>query len=233
VERGLLLASTQKEKQQEPFIFTFSFADSTLPEISIAFFDVAGEGMVDTAYMDIYAAHVRNSAGILFLADPLQFTTIGKKLALLNRLDGEFEYFAEPTDVLTGLVEDYIYKQGGGVSDIPTAIVVTKTDLLESLADDGEYVLPTGHMFKNFTHRSFFNLTEFAKISGEVQDFIAEVDPNFRNALLRRFSRVGFFAVSALGTHPVDGRVASFAPVRVDEPFLWVLYQLGYIEGVE
>jgi hypothetical protein len=233
VERGLLLASTQKEKVQEPFIFTFSFTDTNLPEINVAFFDVAGEGLVDTAYMDIYAAHVRNSSGILFLADPVQFRAVGAKINLLNNISGGDTYFAEPTEVLSGLVEDYIYKQGGGTSDVPTAIVLTKTDLLEAVAETGEYVRPQANMFKNFTHRSFFNVGEFKKIDAEVQDFIADADPNFRNALLRRFSRVGFFAVSALGSKPVDGRVASFAPMRVDEPFLWLLWQLGYIESVE
>ncbi|MCL1845553.1 MAG: hypothetical protein FWF77_06595 [Defluviitaleaceae bacterium] len=232
IEHGMLLDPTQKEKQQEPFIFTFSFADETKPEINIAFFDVAGEGMVDTAYMDIYAANIRNSGGILFLVDPLQFRSIGKKIQLKNSLDYELSY-DEPADVLSGLVEDYIYKQGGGMSDIPTAVVLTKTDLLEPLMADGEYVREGSSFFRNFTHRGLFNLNEFYDINDETEDFIAEIDPNFRNALKRRFADLGFFAVSALGTKPEGGRVASFAPVRVDEPFLWLLHRLGYVEGDE
>ena len=233
IESGFLLDPTQKEKQQEPFIFTFSFSDETKPEINIAFFDVAGEGMVDTAYMDIYAAHIRNSSGILFLVDPTQFRSIGRKIQLKNDLDFGENFSDEPVDVLSGLVEDYIYKQGGGVSEIPTAIVLTKTDLLDALKADGEYIHPSSRMFKNYTHNTFFNLAEFANIHGEVDELIAIADPNFRNALKRRFARLGFFAVSALGSKPNDGRVASFAPIRVDEPFLWILYQLGYIEGFE
>jgi len=233
IENGFLLDPTQKEKQQEPFIFTFSFSDDTKPEISIAFFDVAGEGMIDTAYMDIYAANIRNSSGILFLVDPIQFRSIGRKIQLKNGLDDSLYFPEEPSDVLSGLVEDYIYKQGGGVSEIPTAVVLTKTDLLEVLQHDGEYISPQSNMFTNYTHRTFFNLTEFDKIDIEVEELIATIDPNFRNALKRRFARLGFFAVSALGSKPDGQRVASFAPQRVDEPFLWLLYQLGYIEGVE
>jgi len=233
VTQGLLLEPTQKEKQQEPLIFTFSFADEAKPEINIAFFDVAGEGIVDTAYMDIYAAHIRNSTGILFLVDPLQLRAIGRKIQLKNRLEHDMQFFDEPTEVLSGLVEDYIYKQGGGVSEIPTAVVLTKTDLLHALRDDGEYVRPSSHMFRNYTHKGYFNLTEFYNIDGEVEEFIGQVDPNFRNALKRRFYHLGFFGVSALGSQPDGQRVASFAPVRVDEPLLWVLYQLGYVEGYE
>ena len=233
VENGILLSPTQKEYQQEPFIFTFSFADGTKPEINIAFFDVAGEGMVDTEYMDIYAANIRNSSGILFLVDPVQFRSIGRKVQLKNNADYDAGQMTEPTDVLSGLVEDYIYKQGSGVSDIPTAVVLTKTDLLEALRGDDDYISPNSKMFSSYTHREFFNITEFEKIDDEVDSLIANVDPNFRNALRRRFSKLGFFAVSALGSKPDGGRVSSFAPVRVDEPFLWILYQLGFIESVE
>ncbi|MCL2225718.1 MAG: hypothetical protein FWB96_12195 [Defluviitaleaceae bacterium] len=233
IEHGMLLDPTQKEKQQEPFIFTFSFADESKPEINIAFFDVAGEGLVDTNYMDIYAAHIRNSGGILFLVDPLQFRAVGRKIRLKNALDLELDYSDEPAEVLSGLVEDYIYKQGGGVSDAPAAVVLTKTDLLEALQNDGEYLSENSRIFTNFTHRQFFNLREFNEINDETEAFISEIDPNFRNALKRRFANLGFFAVSALGTRPESGRVVSFSPVRVDEPFLWILHKLGYIDGNE
>lgn len=232
IEHGMLLNQTQKEKQQKLFVFTFSFSDETLPEINIAFFDIAGEGMVDTEYMDIYASYIRNSSGILFLADPLQFSAVGKKIALKNGLD--YTGFSdEPASVLRGLVEDYIYKQGNGTSDIPTAVVLTKTDLLKVLQYDGGYIHQDSRIFMNFTHRTFFNLSKFYNINDEAEDFICEVDPNFRNALKRRFADLGFFAVSALGTKPEGQRVASFAPVRVDEPFLWLLHRLGYIESYE
>jgi hypothetical protein len=233
IENGCLLDPTQKEKQQEPFIFTFSFADGTLPEISIAFFDAAGEGMVDNGYMDIYASHIRNSSGILFLVDPLQFRGIGRKVQLMNNLDFDPGSADEPVEVLTGLVENYIYKQANGVSQIPTAVVLTKTDLLRPLQNEGECIGKDSRFFANYTHKGYLDLEAFENINGEVDDFLTAVDPNFRNALVRRFAHLGFFAVSALGTHPdtIRQRVASFAPVRVDEPFLWLLYKLGYIEG--
>ena len=231
INEGLLLAPTQRERQQEPLIFTLSFADEKKPEINIAFFDVAGEGMMDPAYMDIYAAHIRNSSGVLFLVDPLQFRSVGQKIRVKNGLGDDAHFSDEPTEVLSGLVEDYIYKQGGGISDIPTAVVLTKTDLLEPLKNDGEYVQNASNFFYNYTHKGFFNLTEFENIDGETEEFISRVDPNFGNALKRRFEHLGFFAVSALGSKPSDGRVHSFAPTRVDEPFLWLLYQLGFLEG--
>jgi hypothetical protein len=233
IENGELLNPTQKEKQQEPFIFTFSFADNTLPEINIAFFDAAGEGMVDNDYMDIYASHIRNSSGVMFLVDPMQLRTLGKKIALLNQMDTDPSVTDEPVEVLSGLVENYIYKQASGISQIPTAVVLTKTDLLRPLQEAGEYVRKDSQFFSNFTHKGYLDLEAFTQIDSEVDEFLMHTDPNFRNALKRRFAQLGFFAVSALGANPdtIRQRVASFAPVRVDEPFLWLLYKLGYING--
>lgn len=233
VEMGQLLDPTQMERQQEPFIFTFSFADERMPELNIAFFDIAGEGMVDERYLEIYASHIRNSTGLMFMVDPLQFQALGRKIQLKNQLDYELHGAEEPVDVLGGLVDNYISKEAGSVSMIPTAVVLTKTDLLEALKGDGEYISPSSHMFTNHIHRGFFDLAAFENINGEVDEFIGLVDPNFRNALRRRFGELGFFAVSALGSCPdaQTRRVASFSPVRVEEPFLWLLYKLGYIEG--
>ena len=220
IEKGRLIYSAHG-KQQEPFIFTLSFSDGSKPEINVAFFDGTSD-----EYMDIYAAHIRNSSGILFLVDPMQFRSVGRKIQLKNHLD--FLPSDEPVDILSELVDDYIYKQGGEISDIPTAIILSKTDLLESLAGEEDFVRTGSHFFSNYRHKEFFTISEFDKINKEIDKLITTVDPNFRNALTRRFSKLGFFAISALGH-----KIGTFAPIRVDEPFLWILYQMGYIEGYD
>jgi len=233
IENGYLLDPAQKEQQQEPFIFTFSFADGSKPDINIAFFDMAGEGMADSAYMDIYAAHIRNSSGVMFLVDPRQFHAIGRKTHAYSNRDYDINAASEPSDVLGSLVENYIYKQANGISHIPTAVVLTKTDLLEALSHKGEYFHPRSNLFTRYTHRGYFDLSQSDAVNYEVDAFIQLIDPNFGNALRRRFANLGLFGVSALGAHPdiIHQRMTNFAPVRVDEPFLWILYKLGYIEG--
>ena len=233
IENGQLLDPTLKDMPQEPFVFTFSFTDSSRPEINIAFFDVAGEGMADDDYMDIYAAHVRNSSGLLFLVDPLQFRAIGHRTKMLNNLKNDLSTLSEPMEVLGSLVENYVHKQISGVSDIPTAVVLTKTDLLLAHSSQGEYIHHRSNLYARYAHRGYFNLSQSDAVNYELEAFLDMIDPNFRNALQRRFSNLGFFGVSALGATPdtVHNRVVSFAPVRVDEPFLWILYKLGYIEG--
>ena len=48
------------------------------------------------------------------------------------------------------------------------------------------------------------------------------------------FKDTGYFAVSALGSNPIDQKLQNVVqPIRVDEPFIWLLYKLNYIEGRE
>jgi hypothetical protein len=103
--------------------------------------------------------------------------------------------------------------------------------MLEVLNDE-EYITENSNIYRNYTHKDIFNLNEFENINGEVKRFIEKTDSAFKNAIDVYFSNVGYFAVSALGTNPVDRRIEGVvSPVRVDEPFLWLLYKLNYIDG--
>lgn len=236
-ERGQLLDSTQKEQRQEPFIFQFVFKDSEQAPLILVFFDVAGEGMVDREYLDIYAAHVKNSSGILFLVDPLQIKTIRDRF-LLHAGDEPGEFTArydEPREVVITLFENFIGYQEQSKTNIPTAVVLTKSDMLHAIKEeDGTYIQPNSNLFRNFVHQQYLNTSEFENINGEVSRFIEKVDRPFKDALEVYFTNVAYFAVSALGSNPVNQKVSGVVtPVRVDEPFIWLLHQLDYIEGRE
>jgi hypothetical protein len=230
---NVLLDPTQKEQRLEPLIFQFKFKNDEKPPVTLSFFDAAGEGMTDQKYLEIYAENIRNSSGILFLVDPLQIGSIREKISMNSNYQlGDFtNVYAEPQDVLISLFENFIGNQQNQRTTIPTAIVLTKSDML-SLINDEEYIDENSNMFRSFTHREVFDLNEFENIDGEVRRFIEKVDITFKNAIDVYFSNVGSFAVSALGSNPVDRRIEGVvSPVRVDEPFLWLLHKLNYIDG--
>lgn len=236
-ENGQMLGATQKEMRQEPFIFQFSFKDANLAPVTLVFFDVAGEGMVDKEYLDLYAAHIKNSSGIMFLVDPLQMKTIRDKL-LFNMGDNQGEFTAkydEPRDVVLSLFEHFISHETNSKTDIPTAIILTKSDMLQYLKDeDGEYISPNSNVFHNFVHKKYLNTTEFENMNGEVRRFIEKVDRPFKDAIDVHFTNTAYFAVSALGSNPINRKISGVVnPIRVDEPFLWLLHRLDYIEGRE
>ncbi|MFD2446854.1 hypothetical protein ACFSO7_23215 [Bacillus sp. CGMCC 1.16607] len=234
-ENGEMLGSTNRTKRQEPFIFQFVFKDVTKAPLTLVFFDVAGEGMTDKDYLKLHAAHIKNSAGILFLVDPMQIRAI--RARLLHQMgDNPGEIVTqgdEPREVIISLFGDFIAHQENNKTNIPTAVVLTKSDLLHALKDEnGEYIRPNSNVFRNIIHKQYMNLNEYENINGEIRRFLEKVDIPFVNALDVYFTDTSYFAVSALGRNPIDRQVNGIIdPTRVDEPFIWLLYRLGYIEG--
>ncbi|TDF94083.1 TRAFAC clade GTPase domain-containing protein [Paenibacillus piri] len=232
-DRGTMLQSTNPNEQQEPFIFQFVFKDEREAPLTLVFFDVAGEGMVEREYLDIYAAHIKNSSGILFLVDPLQIRSIRDKARIhIGEEEGEFaNRYDEPREVVISLFENFIAHQQNSKTDIPTAIVLTKSDMLKYLMEeDSEYIRPNSNVFRNVMHQGYLNNTEFENINGEIGRFIEKVDRPFKDAVDVYFKNTAFFAVSALGANPVNKQIAGVInPIRVDEPFIWLLHQLDYV----
>lgn len=230
---GQLLNATQKEIHVEPLILQLKYKDSSKPSPTLVFYDVAGEGMTDQNYLQIHAPHIKNSAGILFLVDPLQMRTLRTKLYLQNAEEkGDFtEVYAEPKEILIHLFENFIAMSEKETTKIPTAIVITKSDMLKEFKDE-KYIHENSNIFSNYSHKEYFNLCQYENIDGEVRSFMSKVDLPFKDAVEAYFSNNGFFAVSSLGCNPNNQRIQEIvSPIRVDEPFLWLLYKMGIIEG--
>ncbi|MEH7094816.1 TRAFAC clade GTPase domain-containing protein [Neobacillus vireti] len=234
-ENNHLLQATAITKRQEPLIFQFVFKDENRSPLTLVFFDVAGDGMTSKEYIKKQAGHIKNSAGILFLVDPMQIRTIREKLLhQLGDNPGDITNTAdEPREIVLALYDEFIAHQENSKTDIPTAIVLTKSDLLNALkSDDGEYIRTNSNVFNNVVHREFLNLDEFENINGEMKRFLSKVDIPFVNAIDVYFRETSYFAVSALGSNPIEQQVSGIiSPIRVDEPFIWLLYKLGVIEG--
>ncbi|OAA87003.1 TRAFAC clade GTPase domain-containing protein [Clostridium ljungdahlii] len=232
-EKNLMLDPTPKQ-HVEPLIENLKFKEDKIPPVTLIFYDIPGEGMTDKTYMENHAEHIKNSDGIIFLVDPLQMRTLRKKLSIVNREKGDFtEKYQEPKDIIVYLFENFISKESKEKTHIPTAVVVTKSDMLKNLKDE-EYIGENSNIFKDYNHEGFFNLNEFENIDGEVRKFLLKADAPFKGAVDACFKTVGYFAVSSLGSnsnHLEIDRRSSINPIRVDEPFLWLLYKMNYLDG--
>ncbi|TGV25926.1 hypothetical protein EN829_043685, partial [Mesorhizobium sp. M00.F.Ca.ET.186.01.1.1] len=169
--------------------------------------------------------------------DPLQIRTIRDRVMLrAGDEPGEFTArYDEPREVVITLFENFIGYQEQSKTDIPTAVVLTKSDMLHLIKEeDGEYIKSNSNVFRNFVHEEYLNTAEFENINGEIGRFIEKVDRPFKDALEVYFTNTAYFAVSALGSNPVNQKVSGVVtPIRVDEPFIWLMHQLDYIEGRE
>lgn len=233
-EKNIMLDPTPKQ-HIEPLIENLKFKDDSIPPITLIFYDIPGEGMTDKGYIEKHGQHIKNSDGIIFLVDPLQMRTLRKKINLANREEqGDFtEKYQEPKDIIVYLFENFISKQSREKTNIPTAVVVTKSDMLRNLNDE-EYISKNSNIFRNYEHGKFFNLNEFENIDGEVRKFLEKVDSPFKGAMDTYFGITGYFAVSSLGSNPKNLQIdtsTSVNPLRVDEPFLWLLYHMNYLDG--
>lgn len=233
-EKNLMPDPTPKQ-HMEPLIENWKFKDDKIPPITLIFYDVPGEGMTDKSYIEKHGRHIKNSDGIIFLVDPLQMRTLRKKISIANReFKGDFsQKYQESKDIIVYLFENFISKQSKERTNIPTAVVITKSDMLKNLNDE-EYISKNSNIFKNYNHREFFNLNEFENIDGEVRKFLAKVDSAFKGAMDTYFKTTGYFAVSSLGCNPQNLKIdnsTNINPIRVDEPFLWLLYCMNYLDG--
>lgn len=219
-ELGETLISDESKTGVEHISLYWRFNDDEVEPINIFFYDVNSEAMLDQNYLELYAQNIRYSDGIIFLIDPINLEEIRKELKV--------DDYVNQKVIISNLYNDYIVKSQDMTTSIPTAIVLTKSDSLQSYALN--MVDSNTNIFNSFNHKGEFDLEEFRVINEESKNFIRKNDYGLFNIMEAYFSNLGFFATSSFGLNYVKGRPVK--PVRIDEPFLWILYKLGYIKGV-
>lgn len=237
-----VLPPSPKETRIEPLVLSLNFLGANRSNVTLIFYDIAGEGMEDEQYMNTHGIHVQHSDGIIFLVDPLKIDVIREKINLKTSIENNSESLDEnseldsydedeknlPADfIVTMLFQNFI---GNGIeesTDIPTAIVLTKSDMLKVL--EGDDINKGTNMFENYKHKNILNAQQLARINMDVFDFLKNVYPDFLSSCTV-FNKCQFFAVSSLGTNPVNKKIKGIiSPVRVDEPLLYLLYKWGII----
>lgn len=87
---------------------------------------------------------------------------------------------------------------------------------------------------QNYVHRVALNLLELENIDGEIRRLIEKIDRSFKNSLDVYYNQKAYFAVSVFESNAINKEINGvFNPVRGDEPVIWLLNQLGYIDGKE
>jgi len=216
-----------------PQIFDIKFPNDSL---TICMYDFPGEAVSSADYIKRMARHLHKTSAILLLADPTNIASVTANLGTETDEDEEDEGVVRVSayDVITGLINFVPQIFGNGKkTSVPTAIVYTKSDLLEALTTDPTSgVSATSRILQDFEHRGFLDLDEVSAVNSDVLRFVQTHDRRVETAAKNNFLNYNFFAVSSLGYPTEDTLVRNvISPKRVDEPFLWLLYQLGFISG--
>jgi hypothetical protein len=235
-----VIASTQSARAnidiKLPLIYSLSFMKSKLfgliknkiTDVStLAFFDTAGEDLNSEDTMRTENKYIYNSDGIILLVDPLQVHEIRAMLESKLNLP---TINAETEDIVTR-VANLIrtaskYTDMKKKIDIPFALVFSKMDALEELLADNNF------LFSNGGHNGYFNLTDASNVNEVVESFMkSSGGTDFINTVKGNFSRYAFFGISALGSTPEGQTIPKLRPIRVEDPFLWLLHEKKIIEG--
>ena len=188
--------STKTLNFKVPYFVTMTFKkDNVLTTYDFVIYDVAGEILVDLAKNDpnkfeFFAGYIKSSDAIITLIDPMQLVSNPKP-----------QYPA--SEMISTL-----YNVFAGQVQVPTAITISKSDLLlsserikESLNPDGVFFNSNSIITKNIPWdpaKKYFYADEYANLSGQLRRFYTSKANPFYESVKQQIANPSFFAVAAL-----------------------------------
>ena len=215
-----------------------SFLGSSIDSFTFVFFDTAGEDLNDADTMSTVNKYICQSAGIIFLLDPVQIPAVASQIdaGTAQRAAGGVDYrlAARADDIMTR-VSNLIRNDRGWPEnrkiDIPVAAVFSKFDVIEPLVPR-ESILHT-----NSPHCATGQLvlSDWNEVNQDVKGLLQAWNASaFTSQLETNYTTYSYFTASALGLNnnpTAAGRIERPRPHRIEDPLLWLMYKNGVIKG--
>ncbi len=229
--RGLTINKTQTAdvRAHRPLIYSLRMNDARIPPVTLTFYDAAGERFNDQDSMATSTRYLRNSSGVVFIVDPLQLESVRERF-LSSGQGTEKDLPPRPNDrarvgaIFQRMINVLQERESGEKIQTPLALGISKIDALRFLlSDEAPVFLPSLHR-----RRRAFSVSDFRRVDAYFRSFLQAFDVD-REILanVEAFENVGFFGFSALGQNPERLQKLNFEPrpIRVLDPFLWLLWQ--------
>ncbi|MBE5961343.1 MAG: hypothetical protein E7256_08150 [Lachnospiraceae bacterium] len=234
-----MLPGTERVKiPPMPFYYNYNYIDEYGNEkensIIVIFYDIAGEDCRSMETMKKRGLNIKYSSGILFLVDPSRFSSIKDKVMDTDGINNRYVI-----DIFGALNQFLIANTYDTKTHIPTAIVLTKSDLLQDIpyfkGSHSDLLTDEREVHKGYVDQAFVE-----KESVKIRDFLQYAREFSLLNNTKFFSDVAFFMVSALGKSPqlIDEKYSDFQyigfhggiePYRVTDPFYWILMKNNLI----
>lgn len=163
--------------------------------------------------------------GIIIMVDPLQTQNIWNQISIDKReasCPDVTQSQRAQQETAIGLVANRVRGKRRKKIKIPVAVVCSKLDALDDFLPEGSLILEES----NVVQGGMYNQYEAEQISEEIRNLLYSWrEEGIINTLDMNFSHLAYFAVSALGHIPYSSEKFPPTPVRVEEPFLWILRQ--------
>lgn len=217
----------------EPLVYQLSVQDNTIhtnSTINLLLYDIAGADLADNIALVQFGEHVLRADGIIYFADPVAMPGIQQHLPTHLQISTAVRRAEEVLSTVMFRMEQYNRIHTGGTIDIPTAITVSKSDLLQ-------YVVPRQEwkdywlMYKP-SYDGKVHLDDVQRVNQEVIHILQQQGEYPLLQISKRFEQVSFFAISATGNAP-DGnaRYARIEPHRCLDPLIWLLWKLRFLDA--
>ena len=88
-------------------------------------------------------------------------------------------------------------------------------------------------LFTSSKHEGYYNLSDANNVNTEIENLMAEwAGFHLIQEVTHNFKIYSFFGLSALGSNPHgSNKISKLRPLRVEDPFLWLLYKNNIING--
>ena len=217
---------------RRPLIYKLAFrrkgflGSKKLEVATVSLFDNAGEDLFFENNIRDVNKCIFNSTGIILIIDPLQIPQVHEQLKIkgmsLPKVHGE-------TKEMLSRVAKVIREQNNISEDqlinTPIAIALSKSDMLKDIIGEGNSM-----MFQESDHNGNLNKDEIISIHNEVESFLRQWDGSgLLTQIKNNFKNYCFFGFTALGTNPEKGTIRAFRPLRIEDPFLWLLHKRNLV----
>lgn len=209
-------------------------------KFTFVFYDAAGEDLRNEYVMRTVNRYICKASGLIFLLDPMQILELRLNMDsdMIKSSSSIQEYEIEPQEMLLQRIVNMIREEKSMKKtqkiNVPTAIALSKFDVLKSVFPKGSIVLePSGYL-----RDGQLDKTEWFTVHSEIEAMLKECGAaGFTKNVEMMFGRYTYCTVSALGQQPViknSGGPKTLAsiprPHRIEDPFLWLLKENGIIK---
>ena len=195
--------------------------------ITLVFFDIAGELLNQQEVITDATRYLWQSSGIIYLVNPIHLPEIAKLITNEAEIPE-----VTPDDMLFNVSKEIkknkVIKAASKVK-IPIAVCLSQSDRMR---DNNETLFMDERVFEAHQHNGKFDANDMNVCDAEIRDKLTDwsgTSGSLRQMVEDHFERNAFFATSALGSSPVSGHIEEIQPIRLEDPFLWVLSEIGVI----
>jgi uncharacterized membrane protein len=208
-----------KTVETTPKAVNLNFIQTGQSHRNLYLYDPAGEAFGDGSLL-IPLRFLSYCSGVLFLIDPFSIPAVSAKYGLTphsaNDIKPSLQQPGELMDRLLFVLEKHFSLDPAASIPVPIAVVLTKVDAFDLESVIGDKGLPAS------LKEGELEAARAARISRQLRDWgivpLVEV-------IERRFATHCFFSCSSVGAGHKAGR--GFSPLRVDEPFHWLMRKAG------